>query len=104
MIIRDYDCGDLSEVVLSGNYPIESAVEYIVVTTGGVSSILTLSYNNPSVDFFCSGALIIQSQTFMSVLISPIPLQNVWSENFLMGLAGIVCAFFLSYVFVKYAV
>ena len=60
---------------------------------------------NTPVTFMCSGELNIQAPlNSYNIFLSSISLQGVWSENFLMGLAGVVCGSLLAYVCVKYAV
>ena len=95
-----YECGDLSNVVVTSNVN-ES---FITITSDGVSGSVIVNNEIPLV-FLCSGQMSIESIVGeINVFLSKISLTGVWSENFLMGLSGIVCASFLSYVFVKYAV
>ncbi len=101
MAITNYDCGDMSDVVITTtNYK-----GLITVTTSGGSGEVVLTKANNSVHFLCSGDMSIDAPlNSIHVFISSVSLQGVWSENFLMGLAGVVCGSLLAYVCVKYAV
>ena len=100
MAVEIYECGDLSNAVISSN--VKNAL--IAITSDGVSGDVIVSSKNPLV-FLCSGQMSIDSAVGeVNVFLSKISSISGWSENLLMGFAGIVCAFFLSYVFVKYAV
>ena len=103
MPIVNYDCGDLSEVVISTNGV--SGTINIVDSVGSVIGKIGMDTGNTPVTFMCSGALNIQAPlNSYNIFLSSISLQGVWSENFLMGLAGVVCGSLLAYVCVKYAV
>ena len=100
MAVVNYDCGDMSNAVITS----DSFSGVIDITTNGVVGDFYIRRNAP-ISFHCSGAMSIEgSLNSIHVFLSPISLQGVWSENFLMGLAGLVCGSLLSYVFVKYAV
>ena len=100
MAIRNFNCGDMSNAVITS----DSFSGVIDIVTNGVVGDFYLRRNSP-ISFHCSGAMSIEgSLNSIHVFLSPISLQGVWSENFLMGLAGLACGFLMSYVFVKYAV
>ena len=100
MAVVNYDCGDMSNAVItSGSF---SGV--IDIVTNGVVGDFYLRRNSP-ISFHCSGDMSIDvPSNSIHVFLSSVSLQGVWSENFLMGLAGLACGFLMSYVFVKYAV
>ena len=101
MAITNYDCGDLSDVVISSN----NYNGTINITSNGTSGDISMSARMPPLDFLCSGDMTIDAPlNSINVFISSVSLQGVWSENFLMGLAGVVCGSLLAYVCVKYAV
>ena len=101
MAITNYDCGDMSDVVISSN----NYDGIIRVMSDGVSGKILMSSGMEPVSFLCSGQMSIQAPlNSINVFISSVSLQGVWSENFLMGLAGVVCGSLLAYVCVKYAV
>ncbi|MFQ5686558.1 MAG: hypothetical protein ACE5GV_07855 [Candidatus Scalindua sp.] len=101
MAIINYDCGALSNVIItSNNY---SGV--INIASGSTNGDITIDRNMEPLVFMCSGDMAIDSQVnAINVLVTAMNLQGVWSENFLMGLAGVVCGSLLAYVCVKYAV
>ncbi|MBC8548931.1 MAG: hypothetical protein H8D23_04710 [Candidatus Brocadiales bacterium] len=103
MAVTNYDCGDLSEVVISSNG--FGGTLKVVDDLNVVIGKMDMEPGMNPVTFMCSGSLNLRA-TFDSyhVFLSSISLQGVWSENFLMGLAGLACGFLMSYVFVKYAV
>lgn len=101
MAITNYDCGDMSDVVISSN----NYNGLIQVTSDGVNGNILMSSGMEPVSFLCSGQMSIRAPlNSMHVFLSSVSLQGVWSENFLMGLAGVVCGSLLAYVCVKYAV
>ena len=100
MAIRNFNCGDMSNAVITS----DSFSGVIDITTNGVTGDFYIRRNNP-ISFHCSGDMSIEgSLNSIHVFLSSISLQGVWSENFLMGLAGLACGFLFSYVLVKYAV
>lgn len=100
MAVNIYECGDLANVVISSN--VKNA--FVLFTSDGASGNVIINNKNPLV-FLCSGQMSIDSTVGdINVFMSKISLVGVWTENFLMGLAGIICASLLSFVFVKYAV
>ena len=101
MAITNYDCGDMADVVISSN----NYDGLIQVTSDGVNGNILMSSGMEPVNFLCSGQMSIRAPlNSIHVFLSSVSLQGVWSENFLMGLAGLACGFLMSYVFVKYAV
>lgn len=103
MPIVNYDCGDLSNVIISSN-GFDGNLR-VVDEFGVVIGRMDMSTGMAPVSFMCSGALNIQAPlNSYNIFLSSISLQGVWSENFLMGLAGVVCGSLLAYVCVKYAV
>ena len=101
MAITNYDCGDMSDVVISSN----NYDGIIQVTSDGVTGTIVMSSGMEPVSFLCSGQMSIRAPlNSIQVFLSSVSLQGVWSENFLMGLAGVVCGSLLAYVCVKYAV
>jgi len=101
LAITNYDCGDMSDVVISSN----NYDGLIQVTSDGVIGRILMSSGMEPVSFLCSGQMSIRAQlNSIHVFVSSVSLQGVWSENFLMGLAGVVCGSLLAYVCVKYAV
>ena len=101
MAITNYDCGDMSDVVISSN----NYDGLIQVSSDGVNGTIVMSSGMEPVSFLCSGQMSIRAPlNSIHVFLSSISLQGVWSENFLMGLAGVVCGSLLAYVCVKYAV
>ena len=98
-----YDCGELSNVVLT----FDSFQGDMNITIDGLANYIFVGRDQHPVSFLCSGELTLPD-TFgdIHVVISAITMGGGGglTEDSLMGLAGIVCAFFLSYVFVKYAV
>jgi len=100
MAIVSYDCGDMSNAVITS----DSFSGVIDITTNGAVGDFYIRRNAP-LSFHCSGNMLIDvPSNSIHVFLSSISLQGVWSENFLMGLAGLACGFLMSYVFVKYAV
>jgi hypothetical protein len=100
MAVVNYDCGDMSNAVITS----DSFSGVIDITTNGVVGDFYIRRNAP-ISFHCSGDMLIDiPSNSIHVFLSSISLQGVWSENFLMGLAGLACGFLMSYVFVKYAV
>ena len=100
MAIRNYDCGDMSNAVITS----DSFSGVVNITTNGVIGDFYIRRNSP-ISFHCSGDMSIDAPlNSIHVFLSTISLQGVWSENFLMGLAGLACGFLLSYAFVKCAV
>jgi len=103
MAITTYDCGDLSSVVISSN-SFDGNLK-VVDEFGTVIGRMDMSTGMTPVTFMCSGDLILKAPVdAYHIIISSMSLQGVWSENFLMGLAGVVCGSLLAYVCVKYAV
>ncbi len=101
MAITNYDCGDMSDVVISSN----NYDGLIKLMSDGVRGEIAMSSGMEPVSFLCSGQLTISAPlNSVHIFLSSISLQGVWSENFLMGLAGVVCGSMLAYVCVKYAV
>ena len=101
MAITNYDCGDMSDVVISSN----NYNGLIQVSSDGVNGNILMSSGMEPVSILCSGQLSISAPlNSIHVFLSSVSLQGVWSENFLMGLAGVVCGSLLAYVCVKYAV
>ena len=101
MAITNYDCGDMSDVVISSN----NYDGLIQVSSDGVIGRILMSSGMEPVSFLCSGQMSIMAPlNSIHVFVSSVSLQCVWSENFLMGLAGVVCGSLLAYVCVKYAV
>ncbi len=101
MAITNYDCGDMSDVVISSN----NCNGIIRVISDGVRGEIVMSTGQEPVSFLCSGQLSISAPlNSIHVFLSSVSLQGVWSENFLMGLAGVVCGSLLAYVCVKSAV
>ncbi|MBC8555633.1 MAG: hypothetical protein H8D23_38970 [Candidatus Brocadiales bacterium] len=100
MAVANYDCGDMSNVVITS----DSFSGVIDITINGVVGDIYVRRNSP-ISFHCSGEMSIDAPlNSIHIFLSSVSLQGVWSENFLMGLAGLVCGSFLSYVLVKYAV
>ena len=100
MVIRNFNCGDMSNAVITS----DSFSGVIDITANGVTGDFYLRRNAP-ISFHCSGDMLIDiPSNSIHVFLSSISLQGVWSENFLMGLAGLACGFLFSYVLVKYAV
>jgi hypothetical protein len=100
MAIRNFNCGDMSNAVITS----DSFSGVIDITANGVTGDFYLRRNAP-ISFHCSGDMLIDiPSNSIHVFLSSISLQGVWSENFLMGLAGLACGFLFSYVLVKYAV
>ena len=100
MVIRNFNCGDMSNAVITS----DSFSGVIDITANGVTGNFYLRRNAP-ISFHCSGDMLIDiPSNSIHVFLSSISLQGVWSENFLMGLAGLACGFLFSYVLVKYAV
>ena len=100
MAIRNFNCGDMSNAVITS----DSFSGVIDITANGVTGNFYLRRNAP-ISFHCSGDMLIDiPSNSIHVFLSSISLQGVWSENFLMGLAGLACGFLFSYVLVKYAV
>ncbi len=101
MAITNYDCGDMSDVVISSN----NYNGIIRVISDGVRGEIVMTSGMEPVSFLCSGQMSIRAPlNSIHVFLSSVSLQGVWSENFLMGLAGVVCGSLLAYVCVKYAV
>jgi hypothetical protein len=101
LAITNYDCGDISDVVISSN----NYNGLIQVTSDGGNGKILMSSGMEPVSFLCSGQMSIRAPlNSIHVFLSSVSLQGVWSENFLMGLAGVVCGSLLAYVCVKYAV
>ncbi len=101
MAITNYDCGDMSDVVISSN----NYNGLINITSNGVNGDVLMSSGMTPLNFLCSGNMTIDAPVnSIHVFLSSVSLQGVWSENFLMGLAGVVCGSLLAYVCVKYAV
>jgi hypothetical protein len=101
LAITNYDCGDMADVVISSN----NYDGLIQVTSDGVNGNILMSSGMEPVNFLCSGQMSIRAPlNSIHVFLSSVSLQGVWSENFLMGLAGVVCGSLLAYVCVKYAV
>ncbi len=101
MALTNYDCGDLSSVVISSNNYNGS----ITITSNGTNGDILMTDTMEPVNFLCSGSMDIEAPVnSIIVFLSQVSLQGVWSENFLMGLAGVVCGSLLAYVCVKYAV
>ena len=91
----------MSNIVISSN----NYDGLIKIKSVGVGGEILMSSGMDPVSFLCSGKISISSPlNSIYVFLSSVPLTGVWSENFLMGLAGIICASLLSFVFVKYAV
>ncbi len=100
MVVRNFDCGDMSNAIITS----DSYSGVIDITTNGVVGDFYIRRNAP-ISFHCSGDMSIDvPSNAIHVFLSSVSLQGVWTENFLMGLAGLVCGFLMSYVFVKYAV
>ena len=100
MVIRNFNCGDMSNAVITS----DSFSGVIDITANGVTGDFYIRRNAP-ISFHCSGDMSIEgSLNSIHVFLSSVSLQGVWTENFLMGLAGLACGFLMSYVFVKYAV
>ena len=100
MAIRNFNCGDMSNAVITS----DSFSGVIDITTNGVVGDFYIRRNAP-ISFHCSGDMSIDGPlNSIHVFLSSVSLQGVWTENFLMGLAGLACGFLMSYVFVKYAV
>jgi hypothetical protein len=98
--VTNFNCGDMSNAVITS----DSFTGVLDITTNGVIGELYVRKNR-AISFHCSGDMSIDAPlNSIHVLLSSISLQGVWSENFLMGLAGLVCGSLMSYVFVKYAV
>lgn len=101
MAITTYDCGDMSDVVISSN----NYNGLINITSDGANGDVLMSPGMTPLTFLCSGNMSINAPVnSIHVFLSSVSLQGVWSENFLMGLAGVVCGSLLAYVCVKYAV
>ncbi len=101
MSITNYDCGDMSNAVITSN----SYSGTINITSNGANGDVLLSKGMEPFTFLCSGSMDIDAPlNSINVFLSVVSLQGVWSENFLLGLSGLICGSFLSYVFVKYAV
>ena len=100
MAVTNYNCGDMSNAVITS----DSFSGVIDITTNGVVGDFYIRRNAP-ISFHCSGDMSIDGPlNSIHVFLSSVSLQGVWTENFLMGLAGLACGFLMSYVFVKYAV
>ncbi len=100
MAVTNFNCGDMSNAVITS----DSFSGVIDITTNDVTGDFYIRRNAP-IFFHCSGDMSIDAPlNSIHVFLSSISLQGVWSENFLMGLAGLACGFLMSYVFVKYAV
>ena len=103
MAVTNYDCGDLSEVIISSN-SFDGTLKF-VDDLNVVIGKMDMATGMSPVTFMCSGSLNIKAPLdSYHIFLSTVSLQGVWSENFLMGLAGLACGFLMSYVFVKYAV
>ncbi len=101
MAITNYDCGDMSDVVISSN----NYNGIIRVISDGVRGEIVMTSGMEPVSFLCSGQMSIRAPlNSIHVFLSSVSLQGVWSENFLMGLSGVICGSLLAYVCVKYAV
>ena len=100
MAIRNFNCGDMSNAVITS----DSFSGVIDITTNGVVGDFYIRRNAP-ISFHCSGDMSIDGPlNSIHVFLSSVSLQGVWTENFLMGLAGVAWGVLLSFVFVKYAV
>lgn len=101
MAITSYDCGDMSNAVISSN----NYDGLIRVTSDSVNGKIVMSSGMEPVTFLCSGEMIVKAPvSSIHVFLSSVSLQGVWSENFLMGLAGVICGSLLAYVCVKCAI
>ena len=99
-MVTNLNCGDMSNAVITS----DTFSGLINVTSNGVVGDLYVRKHRV-ISFHCSGDMSIDAPlNSIHVFLSSVSLQGVWSENFLMGLAGLVCGSLLSYVFVKYAV
>jgi hypothetical protein len=77
----------------------------INISSNGANGDIFMGRYRGAYTFLCSGEMKIDAPlNSINVFLSSVSLQGVWSENFLMGFAGLICGSFLSYVFVKYAV
>lgn len=101
LAVVTYDCGDMSDVVLCSN----SYDGLVQVTSDGFTGNIVFTSGMAPIRFLCSGDLDIDSPLMsVTVFLSHVSLQGVWSENFLMGLAGLACGFLFASVLTKYAV
>lgn len=101
MPIVDYDCGDLSEVILSTS---ASVGHVVTVTSNNLTGNVRIPNTSP-VEFLCTGPLSINyssGATFYAAVVDVS--QGVWTDNFLMGLAGLICGALIAFVLSKYAV
>jgi len=100
LVIVSYDCGDMSNAVITSEY----FTGPIKIINNGVLGKLHIREHR-AISFLCSGEMSISApQNSINVFLSSVSLQGVWSENFLMGLAGVICGSLLAYICVKYAV
>lgn len=101
MAVNIYECGDMSDVVISTN----TYKGLISIISNGVSGDVYISFSKSPITFLCSGSLSIDAPlNSINVFLSSVVSASTFIENGLMGLAGVVCASFFSYVLVKYAV
>ena len=103
MAITIYECGDLASVILSP----KTVTTSVTLTSNSVTGVVNLggSTLRVPVEFLCSGRLQIDytAGTLDTAMVN-VSLPGVWTDNFLMGLAGIICGFLIAYVISKYAV
>ncbi len=98
-----YDCGNLSQVIVTRKSTYLNDID--VIFDSDPSQVVFYGYNTGSISFFWSGFLDIDSPLgSLNVFISKVEPSSIFTENILMGLAGVVCASFLGFVFVKHAV
>lgn len=100
MPIINYDCGDLSSVILTKG----SGAGIVTVTSNGVVGQINVASNLTTYDFICSG--IVQIDYPPNVIYAALidVSHSTWTDNLLMGLAGIICGALLAFVMSKYAV
>lgn len=94
------DCQTLSDLVISSN-TVNSGI--VAIDNGfGTETVYINDFSSP-VSLFCSGTADVTLSNGLSMAITNMS-GAVFSDNLLMGLAGIVCGALICYVFVKYAI
>ena len=98
MSVINYDCGEMSDVVISSN----NFTGVINITSNAVNGDVAITNGMNPLSFLCSGSMDIDSPlNSVHVFLSNVSLAGALSENILMGFAGLVCGALFGYAVLK---
>lgn len=99
-------CGDLSSVIIT----VEGAPTWGNIVVAGSDMVGSINMNlgtTQVLDFVCKGQATLTYPALLTGVVKSLvtPMSHgIWTDNFLMGLAGLICGALLAFVLSKYAV